>query len=57
MTDESRMYNGLDEKYASHEITNHSAKECVRGDVHSNTVEGVFLYPEAWGDRSLPLYQ
>ncbi len=42
MTDESRMYNGLDEKYASHEITNHSAKECVRGDVHSNTVEGFF---------------
>lgn len=42
MTDESRMYNGLDEKYASHETANHSAKEYVRGDVHSNTVEGFF---------------
>lgn len=42
MTDESRMYNGLDEKYASHDTTNHSAKEYVRGNVHSNTVEGFF---------------
>jgi transposase-like protein len=40
-TDESRMYGDLS-RYASHEKVNHSAKEYARGDVTTNTVEGVF---------------
>jgi hypothetical protein len=28
--------------FASHKTIKHSAKEYVRGDVHTNTVEGVF---------------
>jgi hypothetical protein len=28
--------------FASHQYTNHEAGEYVRGDVHSNTVEGYF---------------
>jgi len=42
MTDESRLYNGLDKEFASHETTKHSAHEYARGDVHSNTAKGFF---------------
>jgi transposase-like protein len=41
-TDESRLYGGIDEHTATHETVKHSAKEYVRGDVHTNTAEGVF---------------
>lgn len=41
-TDESRLYTGSDERFASHETVKHSAKEYVRGAVHTNTVEGFF---------------
>ena len=40
MTDESRLYGGLD--VASHERVRHAADEYVRGDVTTNTVEGYF---------------
>jgi transposase-like protein len=40
MTDESRLYVGAD--VASHESVRHSADEYVRGDVYTNTAEGVF---------------
>jgi transposase-like protein len=42
MTDESRLYHGADAYFASHETVKHSAKEYVRGDVHTNTIEGSF---------------
>jgi transposase-like protein len=42
MTDEAKAYTGLDKHFASHETVNHTAKEYVRGDVTTNTVEGFF---------------
>jgi len=41
-TDESRLYTGSDAYFASHETVKHSAKEYVRGDVHTNCAEGYF---------------
>jgi transposase-like protein len=41
-TDESRLYTGSDERFASHETVKHSAKEYARGDVNTNSVEGYF---------------
>jgi len=41
-TDESRLYSGSDEHFASHETVRHTAKEYARGDVNTNTVEGYF---------------
>lgn len=41
-TDESRLYHGSDAHFASHETVKHSAKEYVRGDVHTNSAEGYF---------------
>ena len=42
MTDESRLYNGLDKEYARHDSINHSAKQYADGDITTNTVEGFF---------------
>jgi hypothetical protein len=42
MTDDLKVYHGLGMGYAAHDSINHSAKEYVRGNVHTNTVEGVF---------------
>ena len=40
-TDEAMAYRHLTERYGyEHEAVNHSAKEYVRGDVHTNTIEG-----------------
>jgi transposase-like protein len=41
-TDESNVYLTVGKQFASHETVNHSAKEYVRDDVHTNTVEGFF---------------
>jgi transposase-like protein len=41
-TDESSLYTAIGKSFASHETVNHSAKEYVRGDAHTNTVEGYF---------------
>ncbi|HLI10233.1 MAG TPA: IS1595 family transposase [Alphaproteobacteria bacterium] len=41
-TDEWQGYYGLKRDFASHETVNHSAEEYVRGDAHTNTVEGFF---------------
>jgi transposase-like protein len=41
-TDESGVYWGIGEQFASHRIVVHSANEYVRGDAHTNTVEGYF---------------
>jgi transposase-like protein len=42
MTDESKLYYGMGEKYLSHETVKHSRKEYVRGDVYTNSAEGYF---------------
>ncbi len=39
MSDEWRAYRGLGKEY-DHETVNHSKYEYVRGDVHTNTIEG-----------------
>ena len=41
-TDESGVYWKVGEEFASHKTVNHSAKEYVRGDAHTNTIEGYF---------------
>jgi transposase-like protein len=41
-TDESLLYRVVPWTFAKHETVKHSAKEYVRGDVHTNTIEGYF---------------
>lgn len=41
-TDESRLYHGAENAFATHETVKHSAGEYVRGDVHTNSAEGFF---------------
>jgi transposase-like protein len=41
-TDESRIYNEANKLFAAHETVKHSREEYVRGDVHTNSVEGFF---------------
>ena len=41
-TDEWAGYNDIGDETTRHETINHSEKEYVRGDVHTNTVEGVW---------------
>jgi transposase-like protein len=41
-TDESGVYWDIGEQFASHRTVVHSANEYVRGDAHTNTVEGYF---------------
>ena len=41
-TDEWPAYNGIADSDTRHETVNHSAEEWVRGDVHTNSVEGVW---------------
>src|SRR5947209_3296280 len=42
MTDEWQAYDGIADENTTHETVNHGADEYVRGDVHTNSVEGVF---------------
>ena len=42
MTDEGTVYNGLEQEYASRETVVHSQGEYVRGEAHTNTLEGAF---------------
>ncbi|HEY1710096.1 MAG TPA: IS1595 family transposase [Rhizomicrobium sp.] len=42
MTDTAGGYLHLGKEFASHEMVDHSADEYVRGNAHSNTVEGYF---------------
>lgn len=41
-TDESRLYTETGREFADHETVCHTAHEYVRGDVHTNTIEGYF---------------
>lgn len=42
MTDEAAAYVGIGWNFARHESVNHGEQEYVRGDAHTNTVEGYF---------------
>ena len=42
MTDNAAYYRKNVRRYWRHAVVNHSAKEYVRGEVHTNTVEGYF---------------
>ena len=41
-TDEWRGYNDIADENTRHETVNHSAEEWVRGEVHTNSIEGVW---------------
>jgi transposase-like protein len=41
-TDESKLYVKLGTEFSAHHTVCHSANEYVRGEVHTNTIEGVF---------------
>ena len=42
MTDDAGQYRHVGKEFAKHEILNHSIDEYVRGDAHTNSVEGFF---------------
>jgi transposase-like protein len=42
MTDEATQYEKVGKEFASHKTVNHSSKEYVRGNTHTNTIEGFF---------------
>jgi hypothetical protein len=42
MTDEASWYRSLGGHFFSHDAVNHQAKEYVRGDISTNTVEGYY---------------
>jgi transposase-like protein len=42
MTDEASWYRSLGSHYFSHDAVNHQAREYVRGDITTNTVEGYY---------------
>ena len=42
MTDDAKLYDRASTMFAAHETVNHAAAEYVRGDTHTNTVEGFF---------------
>jgi transposase-like protein len=42
MTDEASVYKTLGQRFITHDVVNHSAEEYVKGDRHTNTVEGFF---------------
>ena len=41
-TDEASYYRRLGDAFAEHDFVRHSAGECGRGSVHTNTIEGYF---------------
>jgi hypothetical protein len=41
-TDESGIYWNVGEQFATHRTVNHSIDEYVRGDAHTNTIDGYF---------------
>lgn len=42
ITDDWRAYRGIGDHDTKHEVVNHSAKEYVRGDIHTNGIENVW---------------
>lgn len=48
MTDDAGQYRKMHKEFASHEVVNHSAGEYVRGNAHTNTIEGFFQHLERY---------
>jgi len=42
MTDDAGQYRGVGTEFVRHETVNHGIEEYVRGDAHTNTIEGYF---------------
>jgi transposase-like protein len=42
MTDEAGQYTGVGKEFSEHGVVNHGMGEYVRGDIHTNTLEGYF---------------
>jgi transposase-like protein len=42
MTDDAGQYRHMGKEFSRHEVINHGANEYVRGDAHTNTIEGYF---------------
>lgn len=42
VTDDWRAYRGIGDHDTKHEVVNHSAKEYVRGDIHTNGIENIW---------------
>ena len=42
MTDESRIYSQIGVEYVEHQSVNHSPYEYMRGDAHTQTIDGYF---------------
>ena len=42
MTDEAKYYRGIGRRFIDHGVVNHSSGEYVRGNAHTNTLEGYF---------------
>ncbi|MEX1108804.1 MAG: IS1595 family transposase [Dongiaceae bacterium] len=42
MTDDAGQYRHVGKEYAKHETVNHGIEEYVRGEAHTNTIEGYF---------------
>lgn len=42
VTDDAGQYRHMGQEFATHEVVNHGANEYVRGDAHTNTIEGYF---------------
>jgi ISXO2-like transposase domain len=42
VTDDAGQYRLIGPEFAGHEVVNHGANEYVRGDAHTNTIEGYF---------------
>jgi transposase-like protein len=42
MTDEAGQYHHVSKSFAGHDFTSHGKGEYVRGDIHTNTIEGYF---------------
>ena len=42
VTDDARMYRKLGKEFRAHRVIKHSAKQYVRGQTHTNTIEGFF---------------
>lgn len=42
ITDDFKSYKGLKKQFNKHFVVKHSKKEYVKGDIHTNTIEGYF---------------
>jgi transposase-like protein len=49
MTDEAKYYRNAGKEFFLHETVNHSQDEYVRGDAHTNTIEGTFFKRGMYG--------